>query len=526
METEADQEMDYYSVLGLTPKASPAELKRAYRSLAQKYHPDHGHADSLEEFVKITKAYETLIDPERRNEYNKEKGFGFFEDINKLDRASVEPSSKSDAVTRPVEIKVDSHIVNSTQKWDQLRRNVPEGDLRVGDKVALNKPDENRSPADPADNITPWGEIEGDSGGKSKIGSSIGNLLGRLRKKGTSAKRQELKSRLRRSLDEEMHPKQPAVPQRAKPAAPHEEVNEKNSSLGSEFRGDRIFNFQITTIERVQGTQREIVLPNSERGEENRRIKVRIPKEVPNGAVIEVSRGWERFLVRVTVSVDAYFAVQKSNLIAYVPLTVKEAVSGISIELATTEGSARVKIPPKLPAGEAVIIHGEGIRRDDSSRGVLKVYPFIVPPGSITPGLTEALKQITQAGESVNVRAGFRVEPLGEKFLQVYEDSAVLLVPITLAEAIEGFSMEITTPAGPASMKLPSPWLNEAPILLPRHGPLNSNSGKRLDLHIRPLISLPADLTDETRAAITAIEQHYQGNVRSQIPRRLKPLDD
>jgi len=65
------QYKDYYKVMGLSREASQDEIKRAYRKLARKYHPDVSkEKDAEAKFKELGEAYEVLKDPEKRAAYN------------------------------------------------------------------------------------------------------------------------------------------------------------------------------------------------------------------------------------------------------------------------------------------------------------------------------------------------------------------------------------------------------------------------------------------------------------------------
>ena len=106
---------DYYEVLGIGKQADEKEIKKAYRKLAKKYHPDMNPGDKAAEqkFKEVTEAYNVLSDPEKKKLYDQ---FGFAA----FDETGGEASARAvlaPAATVPATAPIMSSISMETPIW-------------------------------------------------------------------------------------------------------------------------------------------------------------------------------------------------------------------------------------------------------------------------------------------------------------------------------------------------------------------------------------------------------------------------
>jgi len=72
MNLDFDPKKNYYDILGVSEDADEAEIKKAYRKLAMKYHPDRnkGNKEAEEKFKEINEAHEVLSDSVKKQQYD------------------------------------------------------------------------------------------------------------------------------------------------------------------------------------------------------------------------------------------------------------------------------------------------------------------------------------------------------------------------------------------------------------------------------------------------------------------------
>jgi len=356
--------MDLYELLGLARGATLIEIKRSYRRLARKYHPDINPGDYAAEahFKEITYAYETLTDPERRTKY---------------DGAGYTGGEGADGVAFAFE--GFDFSAGQTDAGGTIR------DL-FADVFTERNRSRSAAPQPGAD----------------------------------------LHQSLTLAFDESIHGVQRQVTLtrfdlcRSCQGAGQHRIAERNCSQcqGSgtlrSRHGSMVFS---RACETCGGTGRITAVPCEAcggAGQEARTetIAVRIPAGVSDGSRIRVPekghaglRGGRPGDLYITVRVQSHemFRRDGNDLFVVVPVAVHEAALGAKIEVPAPDGVARVRVPPGTQSGQRFRVRGRGAPSPrNGERGDLVVEVKLVLPRVLDERSKELLREFGRInGEDV-----------------------------------------------------------------------------------------------------------------------------
>jgi molecular chaperone DnaJ len=375
-------EKDYYAALGVSKDAGTDEIKKAYRKLAVRYHPDKnpGDKDAERRFKEVSEAHAVLSDPERRKEYDEARslfGSGAFR------RGAGGGTGNGGGFTFDL------------------------GDLFGGMPGAG----------------TGTGTGTGPAPGSGGIGDLFGNLFGG----GGTGRR----ARPRRGNDVETSVTLEfaeavngvTLPLRINAPGPCEVCHGSGAKPGTfpkicpDCNGSGLvtnnqgtFSFSEPCL-KCQGVGTVVDTPCPEcrgTGETNRsrNITVRVPAGVRDGQRIRIAgkgapgeRGGPAGDLYVVCRVKSHplFGRKGDDLTLLLPVTIAEAALGANVRVPTLDGSVTVKVPAGTPSGKTLRVRGRGVPRREGKPGDLLVTVDVAVPKKLTPAAKEALQQLATA---------------------------------------------------------------------------------------------------------------------------------
>jgi len=338
---------DYYEVLGISRDASDEEIKRAFRQLAFKYHPDHNRDEEAEEkFKEVNEAYEVLCDPDKRAAYDR-FGHGGIEGL-----------------------------------WGQGFDVGGFGDIFeafFGGATTATR----RGPQRGADlyySITITFE-EAALGCEKEISilrtENCSSCQGTGSKPGTQ-------------------------PKKCPSCNGSGQVRRVHQSLFGRFA-------HTATCEQCQGNGRIITDPcpqcqGTGREKYQRKITVNIPAGVDNGTYIHLkgegeagTRGGPSGTLYITLSVKEheFFSRRSDDILYELPINFVQATLGTEVEVPTLNGKAKLKIPPGSQTGQVFRLKKQGVPHlHRNGRGDQLVTLFVATPQSLTKKQRQLLQEL------------------------------------------------------------------------------------------------------------------------------------
>jgi molecular chaperone DnaJ len=350
---------DYYEVLGVNRSAAEEEIKKAYRKLALKYHPDRnpGHKQAEENFKEISEAYQVLADPQKKAQYDQfgHAAFG--------DGGPFRGGSDFTAGFEDIFGDIFGEFFGGTTARRQTR--VRGEDLRYNLKVAF---EEAIFGVEKKIKIPRQGPCDTCHGSGSKPGTSP-RTCPTCRGKG--------------------------------------QVNFQQgffmvSRTCNQCRGQGAIISDPCHSCKGVGQVRKL-----------RTLSVRIPPGIDTGSRLKLrGEGGSGFSdgpagdLYVVIQVDPHplFDREGLDIICELPVSFAQAALGTEIDVPTLEGKVKMKIPPGTQSGKVLRLKGKGVKDVQGyRRGDQLVRVALETPTHLAPRQKELLKEFAEAGgEDVN----------------------------------------------------------------------------------------------------------------------------
>lgn len=360
---------DYYEVLGVNKKASKSDIKRAYRRLAKKHHPDMNKdnpKDAEEKFKELSEAYEVLADEEKRKMYDAYGHAG-----------------------------VDTQFSPGGFSWSDF---------------------------------THYSDIE-DIFDRDMFRDFFGGNLFDAFFGGRRSRRREVRRGRDVRVDIEIGLDEVLTGVKKELKIPHAVKCEKCKGTGAESGGIETCNkcngrgqvqnvqqrgysqfISISTCPQCRGQGNKITKPCKNCGGEGSLAKIsKLEIDIPKGAFEglrlrvlgkgESDRGLESGDLYVIIHLKPHdvFGVDGSNLFLELPITFSQAALGRELEVPTLEGKVKMKVPAGTQSHEIFRLKGKGLPEIDSKyRGDQLVRVVVTVPEKLTSEQKKMLKKFEE----------------------------------------------------------------------------------------------------------------------------------
>ncbi|MBL8634016.1 MAG: molecular chaperone DnaJ [Myxococcales bacterium] len=377
----ADARRDYYDVLGLPRNADPTEIKRAYRALALRYHPDQNRDDKQaeEKFKEVSEAYTVLSDPEKRARYDRLGHMGLSRDAAGIDPLAVDLEAMKSLFTN----LFGDLIGGKKGKGRDLRYTL---DISMAEAAH----GASKTIRFPVRADCPTCQGTGARGGEAGL-----------------------------------------------------KVCATCSGKGEVKTGKGIFSLSRTCTV-CQGVGKVVVDACTDcRGvgltDQQREYTVSIPPGTDDGSARRISgqgepgrRGGSAGDLNVTVKIQPHPLLRRDGalLICDLPLSFTQAALGCQIEVPTLEGRVDMKIPPGTQSGATFRLRGKGYPTavGQTTRGDLHIKVHVETP----QGLNEAQRALLRHIEEKLATATYpRIEKYQEGLRQLFGPADTTATPIT-----------------------------------------------------------------------------------------------
>ena len=354
---------DYYDLLGVAREASPDDIKRAYRSLARKHHPDVAEDKAAAEhhFKEINEAYEVLSDPQKRAQYDRFGSVGGPGGGGDFGFGGFGPAGFGDIF--------DMFFGEARAQQTQARRSGPQrgSDLRYDLEITL---EEAFSGATKEIQFAHLGQCETCKGSGAEPGSLI---VPCDRCQGTGMQR-----------------------------------TVRQTPLGQ-------FVTQ-TTCAHCNGEGQTIAKPcptchGRGRHEIERKLTVKVPAGVDDGSRIRIASNGEAGIrggpagdlyVYLNVAPHQLFRRDGLDTFVDVPISFPQATLGTTIDVPSLEGNVALTMPPGTQSGTTMRLRGRGMPSvRGTQRGDHHVTVHVVVPSKLSKRQRELLEEYARAGGDV-----------------------------------------------------------------------------------------------------------------------------